>query len=52
MRRITLWLSATLTVVALATSYQVGLTGGKAGQQQHGPGDHGGVTCLHPDEPK
>jgi hypothetical protein len=50
MRRITLWLSATLTVVALATSYQAGLTGGKAGQDHHGP--HTDVACVHPNEPK
>jgi hypothetical protein len=50
MRRITLWLSATLTVVALATSYQAGLTGGKAGEGDHGP--HGNVACVHPDGPK
>jgi len=50
MRRITVWLSATLTVIALVTSYQVSATGtGKAGEGEHGP--HPGVACEHVSPP-
>jgi hypothetical protein len=48
MQRITLWLTATLTVIALVTSYQANNSGtGKVGHQESAPG----VTSEHIDKP-